>query len=351
MALDPTPFMVSTPGAEHSAEVVRSALYMAVSGKQGISNVGDFRVTAKSTPTNKVTVAQGAAAIISKYPGGANQAYTARGITPTDVTIAATSSAGARTDLLVLRIQDPAFEGVAPSDPNNYNYTRLEVIQGVSNSIWSADELNLSYPALALARIKIPASTSAITSSMITDLRKVANPREQSSVIYKAITASEVNGNDLTLRDRKPYPRGEWFPNVGGPSNNGIYEVDVPSWATQMEIRAEWLGVRMDKKSAWGEVWVSYGPDAGVSATNPANNTQAVKWDAQEDGAVYRSNFILVDTKGVPKDYRGKPMKFVLRGNRHDAVGSSFTGMSKLDASSAIAISFRFLERADDSSD
>lgn len=350
MALDPKPWFTSTEGVEHSSEVARSLAFMAVGGKAGIANVGDLRVSAKSTPTGKVNVAPGVAAIISRYPGGSNQAYIARNISQTEVTIKPTSSTGARTDLVVLRIQDLAFEGSTSGNVNDYDFTRLEVIQGVSNSIWSADELNLPYPALALARIRIPASTSAITQAMITDLRKVANPREQSSVIYNAITANENVGNNLKLWSRTPYPRGEWFPNVGGPNNNGIYEVDVPSWATQMEIRAEWLSVRMAPKAGWGGVWMSFGPDAGVTSTNPTHYTQSVNWDAQEDGSVYRTNFILVDTKAVPYSFRGKPMKFVLRGNRIDPSGGNYPGEVGLDANSALAISFRFLERPDDTS-
>lgn len=350
MALDPKPWFTSTEGVEHSSEVARSLAFMAVGGKAGIANVGDLRVSAKSTPTGKVNVAPGVAAIISRYPGGTGQAYIARNISQTEVTINPTSSTGARTDLVVLRIQDLAFEGSTSGNVNDFDFTRLEVIQGVSSSIWSADELNLPYPALALARIRIPASTSAITQAMITDLRKVANPREQSSVIYNAITSGENVGYDLKLTSRTPYPRGEWFPNIGGPTNNGVYEVDVPSWCSQMEIRAEWLSLRYAPKAGWGKVWVSYGPDAGTTSANPSYNTQAVNWDANENGNTYRTNVIMVDTKTVPKEFRGKPMKFVLRGNREDPAGGTQTGAVGLDANSALAISFRFLERPDDSS-
>lgn len=348
MALDPKPWFTSTEGVEHSSEVARSLAYMAVGGKAGIANVGDLRVSAKSTPTGKVNVAPGVAAIISRYPGGSNQAYIARNISQTEVTINPTSSTGARTDLVVLRIQDTAFEGTTPSDVNNFDYTRLEVIQGVSNSIWSADELNLPYPCLALARIRIPASTSAITQAMITDLRKVANPRQESVVINKALLAAENSGYDLKLTGRQVYPDGEWFPNVGGLTNNGMFEVDVPSWATQMEIRAEWLSVRMAPKSGWGMVWMTYGPDAG--SETPSNSTQAFAWDGAENANVYRTNFTAVDTKYVPASFRGKPMKFTLRGNRKDPAGGNYPGAVAMDGLSGLAISFRFLERPDDSS-
>lgn len=348
MALDSAAWFLSQPGATHSSEVARSFAYMATGGKQGIAQVGDLKVTAQSTPTGSVRVAPGVAAIQSKYAGASGQMYVGRNISTTNVTIQPTTSSGIRTDLVVLRIQDTAFEGSAPSDPTNYNYVRLEVIQGVNNAILSTDELNLTYPAIALAKIRIPASTSAITSAMITDLRKVANPRQETVVINKALIGAEDTGYDLKLTGRQAYPDGEWWPNKGGPTNTGLFEVDVPSWATQMEIRAEWLSVRMAQRSGWGMVWVTYGPDAG--SETPSYFTQGFGWDGAENANIYRTNFIAIDTKAVPASFRGKPMKFTLRGTRFDPAGGTQNGAVSMDSTSGIAVSFRFLEKADDNS-
>lgn len=347
MALDNAGWFMSQPGATHSSEVARSMAYMATGGKQGIAQVGDLKVTAQSTPNNSVRVAPGVAAIQSKYAGGSGQMYVGRNISTTNVTIQPTTSSGARTDLVVLRVQDPAFEGSAPSDPTTYNYVRLEIIQGVNNAILSAEELNLTYPAIALAKVRIPASTSAVTNAMITDLRKVANPRQETVTIHKAFTGAENTGYDLKLTGRQAYPDGEWWPNRGGPANNGMFEVDVPSWATQMEIRAEWLAVRYAQQAGWGWVWLAYGPDSGTE--KPSYHTQAFQWDAAENANVHRQNIVAVDTRAVPASFRGKPMKFTLRGNRLDTPGK-YPGAIGMDAMSGLAVTFRFLEKADDNS-
>ncbi|MFF5793674.1 hypothetical protein ACFY5D_16635 [Paeniglutamicibacter sp. NPDC012692] len=339
--IDQTPWFVSSPNAQHSSEVARVMAYAGTGGKEGISAPGDLKVTAQSVPNGTVRVAPGGGVMLSRYAGGTSQSYVGRNATTTNVAIAPTTSAGKRSDLVVLRVLDPAFEGQPPSDPTNFDYTRLTVIQGVAANTTDAAKLNLSYPAIALARIDIPASTGAITQAMIKDVRRVANPREESHVIARP---SVMGDQGLTLTSKSAYPDGEWMPNFGGDSNNGVHTLHVPSWATQLEIRAEWLGVRYNNKAGYGYYWVTFGPDA--TSANPSGKTQAFSWDADESASIYRSNWILHDQNGIPASWRGTDINFVLRANRRNT--NAQAGTVSLDGLSGITLSVRFLETSDD---
>lgn len=111
MALENVPWAVT--GAEVTAAVARQTLFDATSGAEGVSSVGSMKVQALQTPGPKVRIAPGGAIINNRYTGGAGQSYAARNATQTEIPITATGSAGGRTDLVVLRILDPDFEGQA----------------------------------------------------------------------------------------------------------------------------------------------------------------------------------------------------------------------------------------------
>jgi len=330
LALDPVPFFVSQPGVLHSSEVARSVAFMATSGKSGIANAGDLKVKAFSTPTGKVTVSAGTAAIPSRYTGGTGQSYIARNVTSTDVTVNPTSSAGGRNDLVVLRIQDTAFEGSAPADVNNYNYVRLEVIQGVPVSTNSTKDLGLSYPAIALALVKIPASTSAITNSMIVDLRNLANPRTQ-DVWYPMPT---VTSEEETLTATSEV--GEYFINAS------TQTIQIPDWAIRMQVRCEWLGVRYAAGNAHGSSWLEWGPYKATSERQ--YTTQKFQWDTPAATNVSRANWIVVDDVYIPSAMRGTSQLFVPKARRAGGVANSVS----LDGMSGMSVQIRFLETRDD---
>lgn len=330
MALDNVPYFVSQPGVEHSSEVVRSALYASLGGKEGVSGPKDLRVTAKSTPTGSVNVAPGSAIINSRYSGTSGQAYAARNATQTSVTISPTSSTGGRNDLVVLRIQDTAFQGSAPSDVNNYNYVRLEVIQGVPASTNSVSDLNLTYPAIALCLIKIPASTSAITNAMIKDLRNLANPRIQ-DVWYPMPTVA--SGSETLTASSEV---GEYFINAA------TQTIEIPSWAVRAQVRCEWLGVRYGAGNAWGQSWLEWGPYKAASERQYA--TQKFQWDTPAANNVSRGTWTVVDDIYVPAAMRGTSQLFVPKARRAGGVTNSVS----LDGMSGMSLQVRFLETRDD---
>lgn len=339
MAVDPVPWGVGG-GAEHTPEIVRQSIYDSTGGAEGISSVGALLVRAQAVPNGTVRVYPGGALINNRYSGGSGQSYSARNATQTSVAITATGSAGGRTDAIVMRILDPQYEGQPPANPNNFQYTRLEAITAPPG-ITRIEQLGLTYPAILLARVTIPVSTGAITNAMITDLREVANPKVRELVFPRP----SVTMAGLTLNSRVEFPAGEWFPNAGGQDNNGAYYADVPLWATRMQIRMEWLGVRYFPNAGYGLCWVSYGPGGG--GASPTMYTQSFQWDASGSAQTQRNNWVVHDEVPVPASLRGTRTAFVGRANKTSPNNSSYNGVVDLNATSGMVFSVRFLEVAD----
>lgn len=240
MALENVPFFVGN-GAEHSAAIARTVAFAAVGGRSGVASPNDLRVAAQNIPNGTVRVLSGVATLNNTYAGGSGQAYVARNLSQTHITIQPTGSSGGRSDLLVLSVVDPEFEGSAPPDPNDFEYTRLEVISGVPSTTKNLDNIELPRPSIALARIDIPANTGTITSGMIMDLRDLANPRRERHL-------------------RVHYPSGYWHDGtahkVGSSYSSWPFKVAdrptlyVPEWATQMQIVVNISGAYYRKGSS-----------------------------------------------------------------------------------------------------
>lgn len=169
MALDTVPWMVAG-GAVHSAEVGRTLAYVASNGQSGVTQTNDFLVRALSTPGTSVRVAPGSAALVNTYAGQTGQSYIARNTSDENVGITQTGPQ-ARSDMLVLRIDDPQYGGTSPEvSVEEGPYVRLSIIPNVG-PIAVAIPSGTPYPAIPLARIDIPANTGTITQAMIKDLR------------------------------------------------------------------------------------------------------------------------------------------------------------------------------------
>ena len=337
MALDKTPWLVGG-GAEHSAEVARLLAHVATAGAEGIIGAGSLAVRAQATPGPSVRVAPGAAAILNRYAGGAQQTYVLRNASQTTVPISATGSSGGRTDLVVARILDPQYQGQAPSDPNAFDYSRLEVIEGVPAGTTSAAQLGLSYPAIALARVTLPASTATVTSSMIRDLRAVANPRTED--VWRVRPQVMADGGETLTATREG---GEWFPNTGAEQ-----QVFIPEWATRVQMEFTWAGIRYAIGNSWGEMWVEWGP--GIGGLNGTQDRQykanPFPWDMVDNSSVYRTNWICLDDMPIPAALRGMTQTFV---GKAKILGGT-PGMVSVDFRSGVALKLRFLEAPDASS-
>ena len=325
MAMERVPYLVGG-GFEHSAEVMRAMLAASTSGAEGIVNAGDFKVRPLAVPGTSVRVAPGNALIRNSYGGGQAQTYACRAGSETQVPIEATGSAGSRTDLIVARIDDPTYQGGA-FDPLTFEAARLEVIQGVPASTKTVAELGLSYPAIALARVKLPASTGTVTAAMITDLRSVALPRVQRHLFTHNLSNEETDAINPPVGDEM----GEAWPNV-------FWNFTIPDWATRVRVRAILGGVRVEEKSPnnYGNLFVRFG-------TVPTGfSTQYGRWDNSMAGGVTRQTFMVADDRTVPSSFRGIDTRAYIRATRKN----DNLNVPLLDTFSSISLDLEFYETA-----
>src|SRR5699024_1122068 len=115
------------------------------------------------------------------------------------------------------------------------------------------DELGLNYPAVALARIDLPASTGTVEAEHITDLRQMAQP-----VLDTVLrTYSLSQGDESTVSNTAAYPDGgQTFPSVG----SIVWDrLPIPEGASRARLMMWWTGVIFPGGNARGRVWVQVG--------------------------------------------------------------------------------------------
>lgn len=321
MALDPVPWMIGGGQAVHSAEVARLAVFGYAKDANGVILPTDLLVRQTSTPGSNVRVAPGGAMLFNSYPGGAGQSYILRNATETQVAIPATGSGSGATRYVIAYVSDPQYGGTMPADPAAGPYVYIGLVSTLTG---------INYPYVPLAKIVQPASTATITTAMITDLRECAQPRRKDVWYPNALVAPSTETLTATAT------AGEYFPNAQGPKT-----IAIPKWATRVQIRCEWLGVRYGSGNAYGEMWVEFGPYSAPSERE--QKTQKYQFDTPAASNVSRANWIVVDEMAVPKAYRGTDQLFVPKARRLGGVSNTV----QVDAKSGMNLSVRFLEVAD----
>lgn len=225
MGWDPVPYMVGG-GASHSTNVMRTIAHAAFDGKEGVVNATDLEVRELATPGASIRVYPGTIGIANRATGIKDEMYVGRLPTEDVVAIASTGAGVPRSDLIIARVENPHLSGEPwddPVDPAAGPYIFTRVISNVPDDCTTLAEAGRSGDsAVVLARIDIPASTSAITQAMITDLRNVARPRKEHEFNVVA------PGSSVTLTSGT-------FINWPAAAN---LAVDIPSWATHVKLRA-----------------------------------------------------------------------------------------------------------------
>ena len=185
-------------------------------------------------PGAGVRVAPGGAVIRSKAAGGAQQTYVGRNPDDDLIEIAATTSAGGRSDLIVARIADPFMPGEPfdePDDPRVGPYIYTDIISNVAAGTTAVPS---GMSAIPLARIDIPKSTGTITAEMIKPLRKLSNPRRERNVrIWSPNDPAVVS---------PPVGQRAWFPQL----RESVY---CPPWATRLHLVVTISGLYV-----WGNI-------------------------------------------------------------------------------------------------
>ncbi|MFF4276114.1 hypothetical protein [Streptomyces sp. NPDC001536] len=254
MAWDGVPWFVE--GTVASEETVRLLVEAALCGGEGVIAPADLLVTALDSPGAAVQVAAGAMAAKRRATGGGgNQSYAARMPTPEQVDIEPTGADGPRSDLVIVRIEDP-YGGETwpePEDPTIGPYVYTRVITDVPTGTTSIHDIDPTSAAITLARVDLPASTSAVTAAMVKDLRQIARPRTQSArrYLYGAWTTPDDVG---AITDAwEVFPLG------------ATWAESVPEWATHVSVHVHLTGLlHPDTVEARGQLRVSLGEQHGV---------------------------------------------------------------------------------------
>lgn len=304
-------------GAAFTPDDARAETFKSTSGARGVTLPGDLKVTALPVPGASVRIAPGGATLPNRYLGasGGGQSYGTRQAASEDLAIPATGSGAGATRYVIQRITDPQYEGQVPVNPTTHRYDTFAVVDSITN---------LTYPFVELARIDQPANTATITQAMITDLRKLANPRELTVVKPRPTLAAPLT-LDAMEADGEPFP--------------GILEwMDIPEWATHAQISADWISVFYPAGTGHGEHWVEFGPYLRLNTHT--YSTARTAWDAATNADPYRVNWRTVDEVPVAAGIRGTNQPFFLKGR---VLGGA--GYATMGTASGTFLQVRFVER------
>lgn len=235
-------------GPTTKAALARLAEYVATGGAEGIVDKTDFKVTPTSPLTRGITISAGGGLIRNRYQGSeVNQTYAVSN--SGDHTISSGSmpavSASAQEFLVLVTVGDEEFSQVghpwmtgSPIEtPDTFQYVR-PIVYGPVSAGATVASLNLSFPALAIARLNIPANATNITAEMITDLRTLARPRSQ-TIVRRIISGGPVFPNNSGEAASALRPLLNWVP------------VQIPDWANVAKVFGTIDGVKITGFGRW----------------------------------------------------------------------------------------------------
>lgn len=302
MALNGVPWAIDN-GAEIYASLMRTITYSVYGGQEGVLEKDHFAVSEYDTPGPGVQFTRGVANILSRAPGGFCQSYVVRNPGPdgtlTTLDIDPTDSSGARSDLVILRVEDPEDGSglwAPPTDKANGPYVRPFVIQGVPSTTKSMADLPSIGPwtALALARIDRPASTATITNDMITDLRIVNNPATGLGPAPNGPGAEKLWTEESHTTTEQHFT-ATTYTNFPAEAN---WTVNIPEWATAVDIYALIMNAKIINGDVWGDAMVAINGVLGGYSTGFDLNLNGNK-------DPYRAPIFISGTQPIPADARG----------------------------------------------
>lgn len=323
MAL-PNPWYIDAQ-ARHLATQQRLLAYAAVEGQEGVLANEHFAVRALGTPTDQVQAMPGGYSVLARHLGGNFEAYLGKLQEAEPVSVSPTSSSGPRTDLVILRIENPYVSGsgswAMPNDPIGGPYAFIRVIEGVPANINHVSGHNNTWSAITLARITRPASTGIVTQAHITDLRSLAKLDGQRVIIIENPPAdpppiaqqywtesTPCDANDVLLKTQNTFTN---YP------AEASWQVPVPAWATGFDLLA-WLNPEIDNH-VFGEMRIAM--SAG-SVNNDPGGAVPARYDVnfpQNGPGPIRELFMVGGTVFLQPALRGKVVTMKLQARSLDA--------------------------------
>lgn len=319
---DPVAFSID--GGRHPASLLRSLAYAALSGEEGVITPDDCKVTQLSVAGTQVQISTGAVAVLNRFDAIVDQLYIANARSVSKLDVAPTTGI-LRSDMVVLRIRDPQYESLSipAGQAPTYQYVVPEIIQGVPSSAMTAAELNLGYPAVALARIDLPTNTTNITAAMIKELRKLARPRtlpDQQTVTHAAGYSQKLTAGTMT----------PWATSAGR-------NIFIPKWAKKAIIEVSMGGV----KASAGGVFGVLRARLGASGSQYAALTKQIGYDINTPAAnnYDRTVILIADTVALADQIRGTTQPFAIEGLK-----SGYDATIEVDENTSISTKVTFME-------
>ncbi|MEU9014239.1 hypothetical protein AB0D12_31620 [Streptomyces sp. NPDC048479] len=308
MSLFPRPILVN--GATHSAQQFRLLVRDLARGAEGITEGDDLKVTQLGTPGGSVQVSDGSGVVRGRFNTFQGH-YAVCNTGAATVAISATGGAG-RSDMLILRVEDPEYEGTL--DPEVDSICYFQIISGVSSSATAIPDGRTGIP---LARIDIPASTSTITNAMIVDLRKVANPRRERQIFVHSPTGASTNISN----SNGTY---SYFSTEAG------WSLAVPDWASKAVISIDISQMKYSVAQFIGALRATFGASLTLQPVILDDNQTATR----------RVTVFVADTLTIPDAYRGTTQ--LLRAQATGTTGN--TGTVAVDTSTTFRYDVEFFE-------
>jgi hypothetical protein len=307
---------LGTNGGSHSAELFRQAQRDLNLDNQGIAGGTDLKVRAKSTPGAGIVVGPGAGWVIGKVSALQGTYYVSN---PDDDNSASTGLPGSggttKSVLVMLRVEDPQYEGSKTVNTMNSIYT-------VACAPGATGDVSGLITGIPLARIDYPANTSTITSGMIVDLRAMANPRRQ-----------------RVLSEYHPTAVEDW----GGSTRNlwpfGAFAVFTPHWATNAIVVATMSQIQYTAPLT-GVSRVEYGWNTAAPADNPNSLDGMDSGHHLTAAGPLRATVAIAASFGLPLSYRNR-YHFLRVGS---LVNAGSTGILRADTFSAVVFDMEFFE-------
>lgn len=284
---------------DHSAADARHLTWALASGHSAVVTPTDFAVAVAtaSGATHDLNVAPGSAIITCK---SAHEAYS---LTITDTTQLTLDDTGAssRSDLIVARIND---EGNADGHGvSGQPAAAIEVIKDVPAGTIDTSGLAYAHPAIALARVDLPANTTAPTAAHIVPLARALHDRSL-TVHHTAVTSAATT---------------TW-------SNSGLsavladcaFTTTPPAWARAATITVSVDGLLCNAAS--GETHIEFG--VGRGATAPTTLT-----DRKIPGVNNYTSVTATQRVTFNATAAGRPMTFKTRGQYKTTSAGSATSV------------------------
>lgn len=323
----------SIDGARHRGELLRSFAYAATGGREGVVTAADCRVSQTSTPGPTVQISAGAVAMRNRSAGAVGQSYVVENRANSTVDVPAPGGT-ARSYLVIVRAKDPQYSPwktiIGTSDPATFQYVEPMVIGPVSATTTSVAQVaGVDYSAYALARIDMPAGTTAVTQSMIHDLRTIIQPAHDPE---EARTVRVWTPSVDAVQLLAGHTTRQWFPRT----NELIY---CPPWATRATLMVTLNSLKYQGAQCWGNIQAEYGwnSDDSLLTTIPSG--------FHNEGLTDRKSLTVAGSFAIPASFRDKS-HFVRTGAVMD-INRSGDAIVTQDNWSTVIVDLQFEEVAD----